>query len=61
MVYDVAMQKQRKQESENRENVLRIRLTESERKELDQAAKERSLDTSTWARMELILLARRKK
>ena len=55
------MTKRQKQEDENRENILRIRLTGSERKELDQTAKNNSLDTSTWARMELIRLARSKK
>jgi len=54
------MAKQAKQE-ENRENILRIRLKPAERKELDKTAQEHSLDTSTWARMELIRLARSKK
>lgn len=43
-----------------RENFLRIRLTEAERKALDAAAEARTLDTSTWARMELLQLAKRK-
>jgi hypothetical protein len=46
---------------DNRTNVLRIRLTDAERKALDQAAQERSLDTSTWARMELTLIAKGKR
>jgi hypothetical protein len=48
-------------QEENRENILRIRLKPAERKELDKIAQEHSLDTSTWARMELIRLARGKK
>jgi hypothetical protein len=55
------MPKQSKKVADNRDNVLRIRLKAAERQELDQAAQERSLDTSTWARMELIRLARGKK
>lgn len=49
----------RKPEGDARENVLRIRLTEAERKLLDAAAKEKILETSTWARAELIALARK--
>jgi hypothetical protein len=48
-----------KPEGETRENVLRVRLTEEERAALDQAAKAKSLETSTWARSELITLARK--
>jgi hypothetical protein len=43
---------------ENRENILRIRLTEAERQAIDEAAKEVFLETSTWARMELMKLAK---
>lgn len=42
-----------------RENVLRIRLTEEERALLDGVAETRTLDTSTWARSELIALAKK--
>jgi len=45
---------------ENRTNVLRIRLTSAERKALDQAAQTKTLDTSTWARMVLLQLAKQK-
>jgi hypothetical protein len=38
---------------------LRIRLTEDERRTLDEGAKVKSLETSTWARMELLALARK--
>lgn len=48
----------KKAEGESRENVLRIRLTEAERALLDQAAGGKTLDTSTWARSELLALAR---
>ena len=34
-------------------------MTEAERKLLEQAAKSKSLETSTWARSELIALARK--
>jgi hypothetical protein len=54
------MATKQKQTTDNRENVLRIRLTEAERKALDAAAAQRTLDTSTWARMELLQLAKRK-
>ena len=49
----------KKPENESRENVLRIRLTDRERQALDEAAKVKGLETSTWARMELLLLSRR--
>ena len=49
----------KKPENESRENVLRIRLTDAERETLDESAKVKGLETSTWARMELLLLARK--
>jgi hypothetical protein len=52
------MAKQKKVIADTRKKPLRIRLTDAEREELDRTARERSLDTSTWARMELLLLAR---
>jgi uncharacterized protein (DUF1778 family) len=48
----------KKTESEARANVLRIRLTEAEREEIDRAAQGRGLDVSAWARSELLRLAR---
>jgi len=54
------MARPKKPKSENRENFLRIRLTDAERKVLDEAATARTLDTSTWARGELLQLAKRK-
>jgi hypothetical protein len=41
---------------ERRSNVLRIRLSPAERKQLDAAAKSNGLDTSTWARLQLLAL-----
>lgn len=54
------MGRPKKQTSDARQDVLRIRLSDAERKALDAAAKARTLDTSTWARMELLQLAKRK-
>ena len=58
--YNVGMARPSKPKSEQRQNVLRIRLTAAERKVLDRAADARTLDTSTWARAELLQLAKRK-
>jgi hypothetical protein len=49
----------KKPDDEARGNVLRIRLTTEERKALDAAARSRGLESSTWARMELLALARK--
>jgi uncharacterized protein (DUF1778 family) len=38
--------------------MLRIRMSEEDRKLLDQAAKFKSLQLSSWARSELVALAR---
>jgi uncharacterized protein (DUF1778 family) len=38
--------------------MLRIRMTEEERTLLDEAARVRSLQLSSWARSELVALAR---
>jgi uncharacterized protein (DUF1778 family) len=48
----------RKPGAETKSYMLRIRMTEKERKLLEEAAKARSLDTSTWARSELVALAK---
>ncbi len=42
-----------------KDNVLRIRMRDTERELLDRAAMQRSLETSSWARSELVLLAKR--
>jgi uncharacterized protein (DUF1778 family) len=39
--------------------MMRIRMTEEERALMDQAAKSKSLETSTWARSELVGLAKK--
>jgi hypothetical protein len=49
----------KKRPDEARANVLRVRLREDERRALDEAARTRSLETSTWARSELLALAKR--
>jgi uncharacterized protein (DUF1778 family) len=51
--------RKKKPESERKTYMLRIRMTEEERKLLEEAAKARSLETSTWARSELVVLAKR--
>ena len=38
---------------------LRVRMTEQDRALLDAAAKAKSLETSTWARSELVSLAKK--
>lgn len=54
------MARPKKPVSEARQDVLRIRLSDAERKLLDAAAQAQTLDTSTWARKELLQLAKRK-
>jgi uncharacterized protein (DUF1778 family) len=49
----------KKPESEAKSYMLRIRMTEADRALLEEAAKSRSLETSTWARTELVALAKR--
>jgi uncharacterized protein (DUF1778 family) len=39
--------------------MLRVRMTEADREMLEQAAKLKSLELSTWARSELVALARK--
>ena len=56
----MGMARPKKPASDNRTNFLRIRLTNAERKALDSAATSRHFDTSTWARAELLQLAKRK-
>lgn len=57
--YIVVMARPKKTKADQRQNVLRIRLTDAERKRLDIAAETKTLDTSTWARAELLQLAKR--
>jgi uncharacterized protein (DUF1778 family) len=39
--------------------MLRIRMTQEDRQLLEEAARHKSLETSTWARSELVALARK--
>ena len=55
------MARPKKPTGDARDNVLRIRLTEAERKALDAMAEAKHLDTSTWARSELLGLGAKKK
>ena len=48
----------KKTDAEKRTNVLRILLTEAERRLLEKTAKAKTLDVSTWARMMLLEMAR---
>lgn len=48
-----------KPEGESKSYMLRIRMTEDDRRLIEAAAKAKSLETSTWARSELVLLARK--
>jgi hypothetical protein len=49
----------KKQEPDAKSYMLRIRMTETDRALLEEAAKFKSLETSTWARSELVALARK--
>jgi hypothetical protein len=49
----------KKPKSDAKSYMLRIRMTEAERLLLEDAAKAKSLETSTWARSELVQLAKR--
>jgi hypothetical protein len=49
----------KKAQGVTRDNVLRIRLTRAERQALDGAAGTKGLETSSWARSELLVLARK--
>jgi hypothetical protein len=48
----------KKAKSDRRENTLRIRLTDGERKTIDAAAESKALDSSTWARMVILDVAK---
>jgi hypothetical protein len=47
-----------KAKADKRTNVLRILLTKAERKSLDDAAAQKSLDVSAWARLVLLAAAK---
>jgi hypothetical protein len=48
----------KKPPSEAKSYTLRIRMTQAQRALLEEAAQSRGLETSTWARAELIALAK---
>jgi uncharacterized protein (DUF1778 family) len=48
-----------KPEGEAKDAVLRIRMTAADRQLLNEAAKSKSLETSSWARSELVALAKK--
>jgi len=49
----------KKPATETKSYMLRIRMTEADRALLEEAAKAKSLETSTWARSELLALAKK--
>ena len=53
------MARPKKKESEAKTYILQIRMTDAERDTLARAAATKTLETSTWARMELMALAKR--
>jgi hypothetical protein len=57
----MVMGRPKKPDAERRSTTLRIRLTRAERTDLDQLANACGMDTSTWAREELLAKRGRKK
>jgi len=55
----ICMARPKKKPSESKSYMLRIRLSESERQAIERAAAVRSLEMSTWARSELMTLAKK--
>jgi hypothetical protein len=51
--------RRKKTDSDAKSYMLRIRMTEEDRALLEDAAKAKSLETSTWARSELVTLAKK--
>lgn len=49
----------KKAKSDSKDYMLRIRMTESDRELIDAAAKSKTLEMSTWARSELVALAKK--
>jgi uncharacterized protein (DUF1778 family) len=49
----------KKSKPDSKTYMLRIRMTEEDRELIDAAAKTKSLESSTWARSELVGLARK--
>jgi hypothetical protein len=54
------MARPKKAKGQQRQNFLRIRLTDDERAKLDATANSKALDTSTWARTTLLDVATKK-
>jgi hypothetical protein len=48
----------KKADAERRDSVLRIRLTDAERRVVDRAARGKGLDVSAWARMTMLAATR---
>lgn len=49
------MARPKKPKADRRSNVLRIRLTEAERRVIEKAAQKEALDASAWARRTLLI------
>jgi len=58
-MYTSHMARPNKKASEAKGYILQIRMTDAERDTLASAAKAKNLETSTWARVELLALAKR--
>ena len=59
-MYTHFMARPKKNESESRSYILQIRMTDAERQTLASAADAGGMETSTWARVELLALAKRR-
>jgi hypothetical protein len=57
--YTIGMAGKPKNPEQRKVYMLRIRMTEADRKLLEDAARLKSLEMSSWARSELIALARK--
>jgi uncharacterized protein (DUF1778 family) len=57
--YNIGMAGKPKKPDQVKTYMLRVRMTEEERAILEAAAKAKSLETSTWARSELVVLAKK--
>lgn len=59
--YNHGMAGKPKKPEHRKSYTLRVRMTEAERAVIEQAARGEGLEVSTWARVSLLALARRKK
>jgi len=55
----IYMARPKKAPGEAKSKFIRLRVTDQERETLTRAAKTKNLETSTWARSELLSLAKR--